>query len=197
LQRQHLRATYHRVVAHLDDTARFQITRQESHDLRAGFIGYPRDDAVQGDVVEQGEFDLPLRQIAEAVLQQGEIRQAGFVAYRRSPEYVQRVEIARVEVAVRMRRRKNQGRQALAESELAIGEFFEGRRRYALHRKAGIQESRTLFVIVAGRVGNRIVVAGRPGHGVSSFHVGYLRVRPLGGIYPTAPNYADNATIHE
>src|ERR1700738_4263519 len=71
---------------------------------------------------------------------------------------MQRIEVAGGEIALRMRCRKNQRGQALAETQFAVREFFNRWRRYTLHRKAGVQIGRTLFLIIARRVGNRIVV---------------------------------------
>src|ERR1700674_2948544 len=93
---------------------------------------------------------------------------------------MQRIEVAGVEIALRMRCRKNQRGQALAETQFAVSEFFNRWRRYTLHRKAGVQIGRTLFLIIARRVGNRIVIAGGPTHVLSSIHVCAFLVRSTG-----------------
>src|SRR4051812_47726273 len=103
---------------------------------------------------------------------------------------MQRVEIAGVELAVRVCRGQDQRRQSLTKSKFAISEFFMRWRLYTLHHKTRIQIAWALFLIVAGGVSNGAVVAGRPGHGSSSFRLWRGHVD---GLSLDALNYADNA----
>jgi hypothetical protein len=198
LQRLDLRAGGHRVVADLHDAARLQIAREKAHDLRARFVRHPRDDAVQRHEIEHRQVDLAVGQFAEAVFEQREIGKLRVVTNGGRRDHVQRVEVACVEVALRMRRRQDQRRKSLPETEFAVGEFALGGRGDALHHERGLEPRRTLFLIVAGRVFDRIVVTRSPAHACSLHRcssVGVARhVRRAGA---SALHYARRGRIDE
>ena len=98
------------------------------------------------------------------------------------------LKVAGVEVAFRMGRREDQRRQALAAAQFAVGELALGGRRDALHHERRLQPRRTLFLVVAGRVRDRIVVTRSPAHACSLHR--FQVVNPRGAAFRRASKIA-------
>jgi hypothetical protein len=162
LQRRHLREARQAVVAEVDHAARLKLAAHELEQLVSLLCADPGPHPVQGDEVRL--LQLLLQQLGEALLQETDIADARVLRQLLRVADVGRIEIHPAEPPLRVGRRVQGGRVAVAAAELDVGELpASARRLHAAKQRDVAQLRRAQLAEVAVRVVEVDDIAFRPG----------------------------------